>query len=84
MGIVLARVVSVTPEIIEDFGAPDIFATGWTMAYGSEVITGISHIDSVDNGVVRRRIVCRVHYPRTQWMACVEATIGSMREGGNH
>ena len=69
---------------VEDYGAPDIFATGWTMGFGPEVITGISHVDRMERGIIRRQIVCRVHYPRSQWMAAVSATLGAMKGGGTN
>ena len=69
---------------VEDYGAPDIFATGWTMQFGPEVITGISHIDRMERGIIRRQVVCRVWYPRSQWLTAVTATIGGMKTGGTN
>lgn len=73
----------VEPEV-DDFGAPDIFATGWIMGWGAEVITGISYIERMERGVIRRQVVCRVHYPRSRWMAAFDATMIGMRGEGLH
>jgi len=74
----------VEPAEVEDYGAPDIFATGWTMDFGVEVITGISHIDRIERGVIRRQVVVRVHYPRSRWLAAVDTTLIGMRGGRAH
>lgn len=85
----MALIMAVPPAIyepadIEDYGAPDIFATGWTMDFGPEVITGISHVDRIERGVIRRQVVVRVRYPRSQWLAAVDATLIGVRGGRGH
>ena len=82
--IMAAPPVVMEPEVVEDYGAPDIFATGWTMNFGPEVITGISHIDRAERGVLRRYVVCRVHYPRSQWMDALNTTLIGVKGGAGH
>jgi len=84
MSVIMSRPVLVEPVEVEDLGAPDIFATGWTMDFGPEVITGISHIDRVERGVLRRYVVCRVHYPCSQWMNALNATLIGVKGGAGH
>lgn len=86
MALIMAAppVALVEPEIVEDYGAIDVFATGWTMQFSPEIITGISHIDSLERGILRRRIVVRTHYPRCQWLQAVEATVCGIKGGGAH
>jgi len=74
----------IEPVEMEDFGAPDIYASGWTMDFGPEVITGISYVEKIERGVIRRQVVVRVRYPRSRWMAAVNATLAGMRGGLVH
>lgn len=74
----------IEPAELDDFGAPDIFAHGWTMEFTPEVITGTSYVERVERGVIRRQVVVRVRYPRSRWMAAVNATLVGMRGGGVH
>lgn len=74
----------IEPVEMEDFGAPDIFATGWVMDFGTEVITGTSYVERIERGVIRRQVVVRVRYPRSRWMAAVNATLAGMRGGPVH
>lgn len=69
---------------VEDYGAIDLYATGWTMDFQPEVITGISHVDRVERGIIRRRIVCRVHYPRSQWMQALNSTLIGVKGGSTN
>ena len=69
---------------LEDLGAPDIYADGWVMDFGIEVITGTSYVERIERGVIRRQVVVRVRYPRSRWMAAVNATLAGMRGGPVH
>lgn len=69
---------------LEDLGAPDIYADGWVMNFGVEVITGTSYVERIERGVIRRQVVVHVRYPRSRWMAAVNATITGMRGGVVH
>lgn len=83
-------VVMMTPPAIvqaadlDDFGAPEVYAEGWVMDFGPEVITGTSYVERVERGVIRRQVVVRVRYPRSRWMTALNATLVGMRGGGVH
>lgn len=74
----------IEPAELEDFGAPDIFAHGWAMDFGTEVITGISYVERIERGAIRRQVVVRVHYPRSRWMAALNTTLVGVRGGPGH
>lgn len=63
------------PVELEDFGAPDFLAHGWTMTFGPELITGTMYIERIDRGTIRRQVVCRAHFPRSHWMRAIETTL---------
>lgn len=69
---------------LEDFGAADIYADGWVMDFGPEVITGTSYVERIERGVIRRQIVVRVRYPRSKWMAALNTTLVGVRGGEVH
>jgi len=67
-----------------DCGAPEVYAEGWVMDFGPEVITGTSYVERVERGVIRRQVVVRVRYPRSRWMAALNTTLVGVRGGGVH
>lgn len=69
---------------LEDFGAADIYADGWVMDFGPEVITGTSYVERIERGVIRRQIVVRVHYPRSRWMEALGTTLIGAKGGPGH
>lgn len=74
----------IEPAELDDYGAADVYADGWAMDFGPEVITGISYVERVERGVIRRQVVVRVRYPRSRWMAAVNMTLAGMRGGVVH
>lgn len=81
MGIVVRP--AIEPELV-DMGAPEIFATGWLMSYGPEIITGTSYVERIECGVLRRYVACRVHYPRSAWMRALDTTLVGVRGDRGH
>jgi len=74
----------IEPVDLDDFGAPEVYAEGWVMDFGPEVITGTSYVERVERGVIRRQVVVRVRYPRSRWMAALNTTLVGVRGGGVH
>lgn len=75
----------IEPAELDDFGAPEVYAEGWVMDFGPEVITGTSYVERVERGVIRRQVVVRVRYPRSRWMTALGATLtGLPRSAATH
>lgn len=72
------------PVEMEDFGAPDFMAHGWTMQWSPEIITGVSWIERFQSGRISRHVVARVHYPRSRWMTALDATLIGLRGDRQH
>lgn len=83
MGFLAMPPAMIEPEII-DMGAPDIFASGWLMNFGPEIITGTSYVERMECGVIRRYVACRVHYPRSAWMKALDTTLVGVKAGLGH
>lgn len=83
MGLIAMPPAIIEPADIEDFGAPELFATGWAIRWGPEVITAVILSERMEAQCLRRQAVARIYFPRSRWHQALDltlATMGAVRE----
>lgn len=81
MGLIAMPPAIIEPAELEDFGCPEMFATGWALHIGSEVVSTVAYVERPERMRVRRIAVVRVYYPRSLWHQALDLTMAAIRAG---
>lgn len=84
MGLITKPPAIITPVDVEDFGAPELFATGWALHIGPEVVSTVAYVERPDMTRMRHIAVVRVYYPRSLWHRSLDMTMAAIRAGRLH
>lgn len=80
MGFLAMPPAIIEPDITEQFGTPDIYADGSIFRDRGDIITGIYYVERT-SGLWE---VCRIHYSRPRWFACLERNVKAVKGGTGH
>lgn len=69
------------PAIIESYGTPEMYADGATFIDRGEVMTGVYFVERETANGIEFHEICRIHYPRSKWMAGLAAALAKLRGG---
>lgn len=72
------------PAEVEDFGCPELFATGWALNIGPEIVSTVAYVERPERMRMRRIAVARVYYPRSLWHRSLDLTLAAIRAGRVH
>lgn len=81
MGLIVMPPAIIEPADVEDFGAPELFATGWALNIGSEVVSTVAYVERPETTRIRRVAVVRVYYPTSLWHRSLDLTMAAIRAG---
>ncbi len=84
MGLIAQPPAIIVPADIEDFGAPELFASGWALHIGPEIVSTVAYVERPDTTRMRHIAVVRVYYPTSLWHRSLDLTMAAIRAGRAH
>ena len=81
MGLIAVPPAIIEPAEVEDFGCPELFATGWALDIGSEVVSAVAYVEKREAKRIRCLAVARLYFPRSRWQRSLDLTLAAIRAG---